>query len=300
MMQSPPPTPNNIAVHPMDLVKDDWRISQQSVYSDNLIVVHAVMPPGEFEQPHLTHHCLVLHLSHSPHHLIRIDGRERGGVRGAGNFLLKPPLCPAFYAWETTDEVMAFLLTPELLKHTADQTECLNPDQIELRPVLIGQDPQIEQFAHAFHHEMKTGGLGGRLYTESLANCFVVHLLRHYCTTPAKLRTDKGGLSQQRLRRALEVIHASLDQPLRLETIADELGLDMYHFSRMFRQSMGVSPYQYVLRQRIEKAKELLKNDELSITDIALECGLANPSHLARHFRKFVGVSPRVFRRQAC
>ncbi|MEO1352630.1 MAG: AraC family transcriptional regulator [Cyanobacteria bacterium J06635_15] len=292
---------DDVAVHPLDLmgsIKDEWRVSKQSIHSGDLIVSHVVLPPDEIAHPPLTHHCLVLQTQHNVHSIIRIDDQEYNGVRSIGNFCLKPSPCQAFYAWETTVEAILLLLTPAFLQRTAAQTECLNPDALELRPVLVGQDPQLEQLAQAFYREMKTEGLGGRLYRESLTHCFAIHLLRHYCTTPAKLRTDERGLSQKRLRLALEVIHASLDQSLRLETVAAELGINVYYFNRLFRQSMGISPYQYVLRQRLEKAKRLLQNSELSIAEITLECGFANPSHLARHFRKSVGMSPKLYRQR--
>ena len=299
MTQYPLLSTDHSVKHPLDVFKDEWHVSQQSVHSDDLIVLHDIEPPDELEQLSLSHHVLAFHLSHGSRQITQMDGQKYDGAMPIGKFFLLPAFCPATFSWETTDEAIVFLLKPDFLQRTAAQTECFNLDQVELRPVLIDQDPQIEQFARTFHHEMQTEGLGGRLYAESLANCLVIHLLRHYGVNPAKLRRCEGGLSQARLQLALEVIHASLDQSLRLETVAGELGLDVYYFSRLFRQSMGISPYQYVLQQRVEKAKELLKYDQLSITDISLECGFANPSHLARHFRKIVGISPKIYRRQA-
>lgn len=299
-MNSPSVTiPGQLAMHPLDFFKADWQLlAQRSIYTEGVMVLHCIKPPDEFEQPPLTHHLLVFVLSQVPRQVTRIDGQEYDGAYPPSSFLLQPQDALAAYAWESIDEDITILLTPEFLQRIAAQTECLNPDQLELRPVLIGQDPQIEQLALAFYHEMQTEGLGGQLYAESLANCLAIHLLRHYCTRSAKLSTPQGGLSKTRLSRALEVIHASLEQSLRLETVAAELGLNVHYFSRLFRQSMGVPPYQYVLQQRIEKAKRLLKDPDLSIAEIAMDCGFANPSHLARHFRKLVGLSPKAYRQQ--
>ncbi|MEL6352566.1 MAG: AraC family transcriptional regulator [Cyanobacteria bacterium J06627_28] len=296
---SEPPLSSQAPTQTLDALKDEWTITQRSVHSGDFVALHELLPPDEVElPPNLTHHLLALQLTHGDRQITRFDGREYDGPIPIGTFFLQPASYPASYSWESTDEALLFLLTPGFLQRLATQTGCLNPDQIELRPILLDHDPQIEQLARAFAHEMQTQGLGGRLYTESLANCLAIHLLRHYCTIPAQLPPPVGGLSRDRLCQTLDLIHASLDQSLGLETLAAAVGLDVYYFSRLFRQSMGISPYQYVLQQRIEKAKSLLQNQALTVTAIALECGFTDSSHLARQFRKTMGMSPRDYRRQ--
>lgn len=106
-------------------------------------------------------------------------------------------------------------------------------------------------------------------------------------------------LSPEMLRQALAYIQEHLSEGMTLETIANHLGISQYYFSHLFKQSMGVSPYQYILQQRVERAKQLLMQSELAIAEIALECGFANQNHLARHFRNLVGISPKTFRGKA-
>lgn len=103
-------------------------------------------------------------------------------------------------------------------------------------------------------------------------------------------------LTPEQLRQALVYIQEHLTEEISLEAIANDLDMSRYHFSRLFKQSMGVSPYHYVLQQRVERAKQLLKQKELSITDIALECGFANQTHLNKHFRQLTGMSPTTYR----
>lgn len=149
----------------------------------------------------------------------------------------------------------------------------------------------------SFLSEMTTNGLGGKLYTESLANLFAIHLLRNYCTTPATIRTYEGGLSKFQLKPALDYIKDNLNNELSLETIASELNLSHYYFCSLFKQSIGVSPWQYVIKQRVERAKQLLKNSELAISEVALACGFSNQSHLNKHFSKATGIAPNRYRR---
>ena len=124
---------------------------------------------------------------------------------------ISPLRIPAQIAWETIDESITFIINSDFLPHIAATTECLNPDKIELRSVLLDRDSQLESIACSFLSEMTTDGLGGRLYTESLTNLFAIHLLRYYCTTHATLRTYEGGLSELQLRCALDYINDNLN-----------------------------------------------------------------------------------------
>ncbi|MBD2463141.1 helix-turn-helix transcriptional regulator [Oscillatoria sp. FACHB-1407] len=103
-------------------------------------------------------------------------------------------------------------------------------------------------------------------------------------------------LPPEMVRQTLDYIQERLSEEISLEAIANHLGISQYYFSHLFKQAMGVSPYQYVLQQRVERAKQLLKETDLSIADIALECGFANQNHLAKHFRSLVGMSPKAYR----
>jgi AraC family transcriptional regulator len=104
-------------------------------------------------------------------------------------------------------------------------------------------------------------------------------------------------LSDFQLKRAIDYIRSNLDAQLSLENITAELNLSHYYFCSLFKQSMGVSPWQYVIRQRVERAKELLNNRALSIFEFALACGFSNQSHLNKHFRSATGIAPGINRR---
>ncbi|UBF28338.1 response regulator transcription factor [Kovacikia minuta CCNUW1] len=105
-----------------------------------------------------------------------------------------------------------------------------------------------------------------------------------------------GGLPLSKLRKVLSHIDANLNQDLSLETLGSSVGFTTYHFARLFKQSIGKSVHQYIIHRRIERAKQLLRETELEIAAIATECGFANSSHLALHFKRIVGISPKKFR----
>jgi AraC-like DNA-binding protein len=112
--------------------------------------------------------------------------------------------------------------------------------------------------------------------------------------TPKPMR---GGLAPWQIRKVASHVEAHLDQPIRNEDLAALVRLNPSHFGRAFRNSFGEPPHEYVIRRRIERAQGLMLSTEASLSEIALNCGLADQSHLTRLFRRFAGESPRAWRR---
>jgi len=106
----------------------------------------------------------------------------------------------------------------------------------------------------------------------------------------------KGGLTRLRLKRALEYIQANLGGQIHLDDLGRAAGLSPFHFAKLFKQSTGSTPHQYVLQRRLARATELLRSTEVNLSEVALECGFADQSHFANVFRRFVGVTPSQYR----
>ena len=107
----------------------------------------------------------------------------------------------------------------------------------------------------------------------------------------------RGGLAPWQERRAKEILCANLDGRMPLNEVARECRLSVSHFSRAFRRSTGAAPHNWLLTRRVDLAKEKLRDDRLSLLDVALACGFADQSHLTRVFTRMVGVSPGAWRR---
>lgn len=156
--------------------------------------------------------------------------------------------------------------------------------------------PQIEQLGVMLLNEIKNGGLAGQLYVESLTNALAVHLLRSYSAIqPCAVQYD-GGLSDRQLLQVTDYIHDCLAQDIKLSDLAGLLGISQFHFGRCFKQATGLTPHQYVLQQRLERAKHLLKETELPVMEIAMLCGFSSHSHLGKVIRQHTGLSPKAYR----
>jgi len=179
----------------------------------------------------------------------------------------------------------------------------IGADDAELLDTSRTRDPRIEQIGFSLKTELEAGDLpGGELYAESLANALAIHLLREHSSLGwgvrrKTAREPKGGaLSPHALKQALDFIGDNLVSDLSLTEIAAAANLSPHHFSRLFKLSTGLSPHQYVIRQRVEKAKALLLGTELSVGEVAMACGFSHQAHLTRHFGRRVGISPNKFR----
>lgn len=210
---------------------------------------------------------------------------------------MHPASYSAGYSWKTTDEVVSITMKPDFLYDIAEQSE-INPDRIELTPILKARDPLLGQIVGSFLREMKTEGLEGRLYGETLATQLAIHLLIKYSIYPLELKQYGQGLSSSKLQTVMEYIEANLANKISLNDLAGVAKISSSYFLRQFKQSTGITPHQFVTQRRIELGKRLLKQEKLPIIEIAIRCGFANPSSFAKTFRKVVGTTPKAYQKQ--
>ena len=137
----------------------------------------------------------------------------------------------------------------------------------------------------------------GSLYSDLVAIGLKRRLLQSHAADPLKVPVVKGGLSLPNLKRAMEYLNTNLAQDIRLEAVASELNFSSSHFAHEFRNSTGQTPYQYLLEQRMSKAKELLKTTKLPVQFISGQTGFQSPVNFVRAFRQRVGVTPEAWRK---
>jgi AraC family transcriptional regulator len=168
--------------------------------------------------------------------------------------------------------------------------------QLRAEPELM--DLRLRTLAMAVDVERTEGFPSGRLFLDSVEQAIAIALVVGYAERDYSVRTYRGGLAPARLRTVKELVHAKLEDDLTLSELAESVGLSTAHFSEMFRRSTGETPHQFVLRYRIERAKEMLRAPETRILDVALACGFKTQQHFARVFRWNCGFSPTEYRSQ--
>lgn len=129
---------------------------------------------------------------------------------------------------------------------------------MELIPQFMNQpDSLIQGIISTLQDELQCNKIASALLIDSLKTTLAIHLLQNYCTLQPKLSSYPSGLSRSTLQRVTEYIHAHLHQDLRLVELSTIAQLSPYHFLRLFKQEMKITPHQYILQCRIEQAKDL-------------------------------------------
>jgi AraC family transcriptional regulator len=171
--------------------------------------------------------------------------------------------------------------------------------EVELRRVDKLVDARLGALVESVNAERIAGFPSGRLFLDSVEQALAVALVNGYAVRHGSLRTYRGGLGCARLRRIKEFVDAKMEDELTLCEMAQSVELSTAHFSRMFRKSTGESPHHFVMRHRVERAKEMLRAAELRVLDVAVACGFKTQQHFARAFRRICGVSPTEYRQES-
>ena len=203
----------------------------------------------------------------------------------------------ARWRWSGPFDWLHVVLEQGLVARVAAEGFGLDPARLTIPP-LDGVDlPPLRAMMGALDSELSTGGAGGPLAAESLANVLAVHLIRHALAPHRPAPGPDGRLPHRRLRLIIEFIEAHLDTGPSLGQMAEIAHVSPYHFARQFKAATGLPPHQYVIARRVERARQLLQeNCDLSLAEIASRAGFSDQSQFSLHFKRLVGVTPKQFR----
>jgi AraC family transcriptional regulator len=218
-----------------------------------------------------------------------------------GSFFLTSGGSPYEVRWkavtsEPFESMIVFIDLP-LLQRALEEVFGSNADHARLRDISGFTDDTLNWLMERLRDEL-TRPQASPLFVQALAQAIAIHLAREYGVTDAESRSSSPSLPGYKLRQLREWMAEHTAEEFSLERLAAQAGLSRFHFERLFKAAVGVSPSRYHIDLRMNEARRLLRETKMSVVDVALEVGYTNPSHFAQLFRREIGLSPSDYRRQ--
>jgi AraC family transcriptional regulator len=224
-----------------------------------------------------------------------LGGERRDSPLKISDVIINPANVAHSTCWDGEVSFTLFSIDSDFLKHTA--YEYMNPDNVNLLPRFPQSDPLIYGIVHAINVQIHSQEPNGQLYIDNLISTLVIHLLKKYCSTAYHLAENNYALSDMEKQLIIDYIEVNLDRKVGLVELASLLNMSRYHFTRLFKESMGICPSQYSIERRLKKATCLLKNTKLSIGEITQKVGFSSQSHFSSLFSKKMQATPAQYRK---
>lgn len=253
---------------------------------------------GSIEVPEHEHASFCLHLQTiGP---VDLEWWSEGGygkeVHRAGTMVFVTPGTRDRVRWHRSSHPVLLSIDESYLLRAARELHKQN--RLAFRNRWIFEDRQLQTLIGEFRREMETGWETGALYSEHLGMSLAVTLLQKYSSDTRISPIAKGNISRACLQRVLDYIAENANRDIAMQELATIAGVSRFHFARIFRMQMGVAPYRYLLEQRVQEAKALLRLGTRTVAEIAIDTGFSSAGHFSRAFRRSVGVSPSDWKRQ--
>ncbi|MEY2603281.1 MAG: AraC family transcriptional regulator [Verrucomicrobiota bacterium] len=233
-----------------------------------------------------------------------IEERELGGPWlktrvEAGDFFLTASQSPYEVRWRAIGpepyETMHLYLGLPVFNRAIEEAFQKDQGATQLRDLSGFKDNFLLALLEGLHKELSSRYRASSLFVEGIAQSLAVHLVRTYADETTQ--EYKGGLPGFRLRKVTDLMVTHLEREFSLIRLAREADMSEFHFSRAFKRTTGLTPSQYFINLRLEKARCLLRETNRSVIEIGLDVGYTSPSHFAQIFRREVGISPSEYRR---
>lgn len=252
----------------------------------------AGMPTDVFDQHHL-----LLNLREEPHRVENWrDGEHRDFTYRLHEIVLTPAGIRSGWRWHARSRVIVITLEPDKLERFARSELGLILTDRQLRDVPQAEDADLCQAGVMLLDALRTRSTGSEVMYESLARVFLVKLLQRYGDARHDALDFSSRFTARHYKRVLDFVESRFGEPVTTEDMAREAGMSTAHFSRLFKEVLGDTPYQFVMDYRVEQAKKMLRDRERPLIDVALASGFADQPHFTRIFKRLTGQTPGEWR----
>lgn len=221
------------------------------------------------------------------------DKAPTGAVR-----LVPPGFSLDVHMVESTETVHLYLRQEVWNDVAMDMTDS-DPSRVTMPARLLASDPILYSLSEAAASAANAGEVGPS-FSDHLSRCIASHIMSTHLGIRYKGRrvSRSGGVLSREVMRAIDFMEAHADRSISLTEIAGAAHRSPSHLARVFAAEIGVPPHQYLVKLRVERARQLLERTNRPIAQIALDCGFSHQEHLTRLFRRHLNTTPAAFRRE--
>jgi AraC family transcriptional regulator len=250
------------------------------------------MPTARFEQHHL-----LLNLQPHPHRLENWrDGQHRDFTYRLHEIVLTPAGMESGWRWHAKSKVIVITIDPPRLRRFAESELGLILSDRQFQDVPQAKDEELCRSGVMLLDALRTRSTGSEVVYEALARVFLVQLLERYGEARGPALEFGAGFTAAQYRRVLDLVAERFGEAITIEEMARAAGMSPAHFSRLFKATLGETPYQFVMDYRVEQARKMLATRDRPLIEIALACGFADQPHFTRIFKRLTGRTPREYR----
>ncbi|MGB3405055.1 MAG: AraC family transcriptional regulator [Microcoleaceae cyanobacterium] len=253
----------------------------------------ASMPTNRYSQHHI-----IINLKDEPHRLENWrDGEHRDFIYHKNEIILTPAGVESGWRWHAKSKCIIITFNPTKFEQFAQTELGILLSTQQLKDLSQFMDEDITQAGIQLLESLQCE-LGSQVMFESFARIFLTKLILKYGLHSEEYEFSKS-FTAKHYKQVLDYIAAHYGKNILLEDLAAQADLSPSHFSRLFKQAIGQSPYQFLMAYRVEQAKRMLDNNDILMIDIAFSCGFSDQAHFSRTFKKIEGITPKQYRNQS-
>lgn len=282
-------------IYPSDALLRSFDITRSHA-ADLMTLEYFEAEPGEMPHQIFDQHHILLNLRDQPHRVENWRGDEhRDFIYHKNEIIVTPAGIKSGWKWHQKSKVIVITLDPKKFETFAQKELGVVLGAAQLQDIPQFMDEDIVS-AGVMALEALKSQMGSAVMYESFARIFLTKLIQKYGLQGEEYEFSKS-FSAVHYKRVLDYVAKNFGQEITLEDMASEAGLSPFHFARLFKQTIGETPYQFVMDYRIEQAKKMLTDPARPMIDIALSCGFSDQAHFSRVFKQLSGMTPKDWRK---
>ncbi|MEM0977126.1 MAG: AraC family transcriptional regulator [Pseudomonadota bacterium] len=254
-------------------------------------------PPAEMPEEVFDEHHVLLNLKTEPHRVQnKRDGQLRDFTYHQHEIIVTPAGIRSGWKWFATSDVIVVTLNPEMVERFAQSELGMLLDTRQFRDLPQFHDPDLCMAGVMLRDALEADDISSGVMFEAMSRVLLVKLLQRYGQRRPEDIAAASKFTSAHYYKVLAFIRARLETTITVDELADVVGMSPSHFSRMFKETLGSTPMQYVLAYRVEQAIKLMADPTKPLSDVALACGFADQAHFSRSFKQVTGRTPRAYR----